>query len=73
MISRAQGAGPYVAADWFGKRLAVCTGECGPEVEFSSLPDHIREAFVMQDQQELPLPPHRNKLNWNEAKRLTTH
>lgn len=25
-------------------------------VEFTTLPDHIREAFVMVDQEELPLP-----------------
>lgn len=57
VIMRAQGAGPYVSTDWFGNRLVVRTGEHGPEVAFSSLPNHIREAFIMLDQPELPLPP----------------
>lgn len=57
MISRAQGAGPYASRDWFGKHLHVVSGECGPKVAFPTLPDHIREAFVMRDQEELPLPP----------------
>jgi len=57
MIARARGAGPYVSQDWFGKRMRVVAGERGPEVEFATLPDHIREAFVMLDQEELPLPP----------------
>lgn len=57
MIARAQGAGPYVSREWFGKRMRVVIGESGPEVEFATLPDHIREALVMLDQPELPLPP----------------
>lgn len=57
MIARARGAGPHVSPEWFGKRLHVVTGECGPEVAFATLPDHIREALVMRDQEELPLPP----------------
>lgn len=66
MIARAQGAGPYVSQEWFGKRLRIVTGECGPEVEFATLPDHIREAFVMLDQEELPLPPPMTILFLNE-------
>ncbi len=57
MIGRAQGAGPYVNDEWFGQRMHVVVGECGPLVAFATLPDHIREAFVMLDQEELPLPP----------------
>ena len=57
MISRARGAGPYLNPLWYGTRMRVSIGECGPEVAFATLPDHIREAFVMQDQEELPLPP----------------
>ena len=57
VLRRAKGAGPYVSQGWFGKRLRVVDRGCGPEVEFASLPDHVREAFVMLDQAELPLPP----------------
>ena len=57
MISRARGCGPYVPQEWFGALMRIEDGECGPRVVFATLPDHIREAFVMLDQPELPLPP----------------
>ncbi len=57
MVARARGAGPYVSPEWFGKRLRVVTGDCGPEIEFATLPKHIREAFMLLDQLELPLTP----------------
>jgi hypothetical protein len=57
MIRRAEGAGPYVSRDWFGARMQVCRTDDGALVAFPSLPDHIREAFVMLDQRELPLTP----------------
>jgi hypothetical protein len=73
MISRAQGGGPFGNPLWFGTRMRVSVGECGPEVEFATLPGHIREGFVMQDQEELPLPPPRNTLNLNEPSRPALH
>jgi hypothetical protein len=57
MIGRARGCGPHVSSDWFGVRMRIIDEVDGPKVEFASLPDHIREAFVMLDQQELPLSP----------------
>lgn len=57
MISRPRGCGPYVSQEWFGTILRVEQNEHGPEVVFATLPEHIREAFVMLDQPELPLPP----------------
>ena len=57
MISRAKGAGPYVSPDWYGVRMDVTRTDGGPIVMLSSLPAQIREAFVMLDQQELPLTP----------------
>lgn len=43
---------------WCGADMRLTFPEDGDVlVEFSTLPDHIREAFVMMDQPELPLPP----------------
>lgn len=56
MVSRAKGAGPYVAPTWFGVRMQIADRKDGTVI-FTSLPAHIREAFMMLDQQELPLPP----------------
>ncbi|MCF6432639.1 hypothetical protein [Leisingera sp. MMG026] len=55
MIGRARGAGHHVSPEWFGRIMRIEDGEHGPEVVFATLPDHIREAFVMLDQPELPL------------------
>lgn len=55
MMSRARGSGHHVSPEWFGRIMRIEKGEHGPEVVFATLPDHIREAFVMLDQQELPL------------------
>lgn len=55
MMARAIGAGPYASPLWFGRRMSVHKGARGLEVEFATLPDHIREAFVMRDQLPLPL------------------
>lgn len=54
---------------WCGAEMRLTFPEDGDVlVEFHSLPEHIREAFVMLDQQELPLPPPIwNELNWNAA------
>lgn len=57
MIRRAEGAGPYISRDWFGTRMQVRRIDNGTLVAFPSLPDHIREAFIMIDQMELPLTP----------------
>gem|GEM_PF-2865636 len=63
MIGRSRGAEPQTRPTWFGVTLRVEQGKHGPEVVFATLPSHIREAFVMLDQPELPLPPpHRRKL-----------
>ncbi len=59
IIHRAEGAGPFVSPMWYGRRIDVIRDTDGPKVVFSTLPDHIREAFVMLDQQELSLPPPR--------------
>lgn len=43
---------------WCGAEMRLTIPEEGEVlVEFTTLPDHIREAFVMLDQEELPLPP----------------
>jgi hypothetical protein len=43
---------------WCGADMRLTFPEDGDVlVEFPTLPDHIREAFVMLDQLELPLPP----------------
>lgn len=55
MIGRSRGAEPETRSTWFGVTLRIEKGEHGPEVVFATLPDHIREAFVMLDQRELPL------------------
>ncbi|MFV1530495.1 MULTISPECIES: hypothetical protein [unclassified Phaeobacter] len=55
MIGRSRGAEPETRDTWFGANLRIEKGEHGPEVVFATLPDHIREAFVMLDQRELPL------------------
>lgn len=55
MVARA--SDPVEPAEWYGARLRAVSGESGLEVEFATLPQHIREAFVMLDQEELPLPP----------------
>lgn len=65
MVGRAQGAGPHVSPCWFGERMRVRVVESGLEVEFASLPQHIREAFVLLDQPDLPLPPPRSRINCN--------
>ncbi|MCT4608636.1 MAG: hypothetical protein N4A70_05465 [Pelagimonas sp.] len=58
MLFRARGGTQFTRL-WFGRQLRIIDDVDGPKVEFASLPDHIREAFVMLDQQELPLfPPH---------------
>ena len=67
MIRRAEGCGPYVSRDWFGVRMQVCRTDDAVQVAFPSLPDHIREAFVMLDQKELPLTPPRN-MNFDNGK-----
>ncbi|KMW60766.1 hypothetical protein AIOL_000931 [Candidatus Rhodobacter oscarellae] len=56
---------------WCGADMRLTFPEDGDVlVEFHSLPDHIREAFVMLDQQELPLPPlERIKLECRAAAR----
>ncbi|WP_416369747.1 hypothetical protein [Tritonibacter mobilis] len=42
---------------WYGADMRLTTPAKGEwSVEFATLPDHIREAFVMVDQEELPLP-----------------
>lgn len=42
---------------WCGTDIHLTFPEDGDVlVDFHSLPEHIREAFVMLDQQELPLP-----------------
>lgn len=61
MISRAEGGGPYLNPLWLGVRMRVRRDDEGIAVAFASLPEHIRDAFVMQDQMELPLTsPGRN-------------
>jgi len=57
VVSGMNGEGLYSDRDWFGIRLRLVETEAGQVVEFASLPDHIREAFVMLDQPELPLSP----------------
>ncbi|MGH1330752.1 MAG: hypothetical protein ACRBBK_07720 [Paracoccaceae bacterium] len=42
---------------WCGADMRLTTPAKGEwSVEFTTLPDHIREAFVMVGQEELPLP-----------------
>lgn len=65
MLQRAIGCGPHVSPLWFGRRPVVHKSLAGLEVEFATLPDHIREALVMRDQLALPLPPQRNTIIWN--------
>ncbi|MEM7295671.1 MAG: hypothetical protein AAF330_03450 [Pseudomonadota bacterium] len=68
MIGRAVNPGLYDNPDWFGVRMNVIRDDGGPKVTFTSLPEQIREAFVMLDQQELPLPPPpRTTENENDA------
>lgn len=57
MIRRAEGCGPWVSPLWFGCRMEVLRTAAGLKVRLASLPPHIREAFVMLDQLELPLCP----------------
>lgn len=53
---------------WCGADMRLSFPDDGDAlVEVHTLPDHIREAFVMLDQLELPLPPPWSKLNWNAA------
>ena len=59
-IARAEGCGLCASRLWHGKLLDVRRApDGGVLVAFASLPDHIREAFVMLDQYELPFstPP----------------
>jgi hypothetical protein len=56
-VKRVLGNAQTSGALWFGCRLRMIMGECGPQVHFASLPDHIREAFIMRAQMDLPLPP----------------
>lgn len=53
-------------AGWHGMWPVIRETEAGFEVALPSLPTHIREAFVMRDQPELPPPP-RNKKNENNT------
>lgn len=55
VFSRAVGAGPYVSPEWYGGRLIISQSDRGPVAEFASLPIHIREAFIEQNQLRLPL------------------
>lgn len=58
------GAGPWHGRDaWRGAALRI---HPGPLVEFSSLPDDVRDAaLVARHQLSLPLPPPRTVLFWN--------
>lgn len=53
MIRRQRVAAPLTRRTWLGAQLRVS----GDGVEFASLPETIREALVLADQPELPLPP----------------
>ena len=67
MVSRAEGAGPFVSGQWFGQRLQVVREGDAKKVAFTTLPQHIREAFVSLAQLDLPLPP-----PWGSVKILKT-
>ncbi len=56
MMGRVRGVGHWVDYKWFGTRPRIHDTDTGPEIEFATLPDHIREAFVLKDQPMLPLP-----------------
>lgn len=63
-FARARGAGPWVRQTWCGAHLRLTDDGA----EFSSLPEHIREALVLADQEQLPLPPPQwNAIIWNAA------
>ncbi len=55
MVGRSNGSEADVRGTWFGCKLRAT--RCGRDIqiEFASLPQHVREAFVEQDQTELPL------------------
>lgn len=54
---------------WCGVETCLTAPAKGePKFLFSTLPEHIREAFVMLDQEELPFPkPHEPELIFNGA------
>jgi hypothetical protein len=50
---------------WCGAEMRLTAPSKGElSIEFTTLPDHIREAFVMLDREELPLPPYLDRIKF---------
>lgn len=55
MVGRSNGAEADVRGTWFGCKLRATRRGRDIQIEFETLPQHVREAFVMVDQLDLPL------------------